>query len=74
MTTTVIPLLDGQAATQDGQSASADLIEVIQRLAEAVEELQALQSGIAAVSAPSGGATQDAEARTAIAAIISAAT
>lgn len=74
MTTTVIPLLDGQAATQEGNPASGDLIEVIQRLTDAVEELQAFQTALAAVSDPSGGGTQDAEARTAIQAIIDAAT
>lgn len=68
------PLLKDQPVTLDGRRASPDLLEVVQILAREVNALQAKLSAIAAVTAPSGGATVDAQSRTAIAAIIAAAT
>lgn len=67
------PLMPMQPATQRGERASPDLLEVIDRLHRAVEELQGKLDAIAAVTAPSGGATVDAESRAAISAIIAAA-
>lgn len=70
----VKPLLPQQPVTVDGRLPSRDLLEVIQGLTSQVTALQAKLSAIAAVTAPSGGATVDAQSRTAIAAIIAAAT
>ena len=70
MTTQVLPLLIGQRATAEGAHASPELVEVVQRLVAAVEELQGQTAAIAAVAKPTGGATVDAEARAAVDAII----
>jgi hypothetical protein len=74
MTTEVTPLLAGQVVAKSSGEATLELVQVLQEITTAIEELQAMQEAIAAVSSPSGGGTQDAEARTAIASIIGAAT
>lgn len=66
-------LLPNQPITTKGDTASRELIEVIQRLVGQVSSLQSKIDAIAAVAAPTGGFTTDAEARAAIAAIIAAA-
>lgn len=60
------PLLPDQPVTTGGERPSAELVEIIQRLSIAVTELQDRLNGVAE---PVGGATVDAEARTAINAI-----
>lgn len=56
----------------DGKPSPA-LIEVMDRLVRRVSALEARLNAIAAVAAPTGGATTDTEARAAIAAILAAA-
>jgi len=75
------PLLRDQPITQDGTKASTEALEVIQILTRLVNTLQdridvqdAKFAAIAATSAPTGGATVDSQSRTAINAIIAAAT
>jgi len=66
-------LLPQQAVTAAGDLPSAALVEIIQRLVLEVEALGSRLDAIAAVAAPTGGATVDAQARTAINAIRTAA-
>lgn len=66
-------LLPQQAVTAAGDLPSAALVEIIQRLVLEVEALGGRLDAIAAVAAPTGGATVDAQARTAINAIRTAA-
>lgn len=66
-------LLPQQAVTAAGDLPSAALVEIIQRLVLEVEALGIRLDAIAAVAAPTGGATVDAQARTAINAIRTAA-
>lgn len=75
------PLLRDQPITQDGTKASTEALEVIQILTRLVNALQdridvqdAKFAAIAATAAPTGGATVDSQSRTAINAIIAAAT
>lgn len=67
------PLFPNQPVTRKGDAPSQELIEVIHRLAGEVQSLRDQMDGIAAVTSPSGGATVDSEARTAIDAIRTAA-
>lgn len=67
------PLFPNQAITQKGDLPSRDLIEIIQRLVVEVAGLQSRLDAIAGITAPTGGATVDAQARTAIVAIKTAA-
>ena len=74
------PLLPGQSVTVRGDTGSQELLEVIQRLVGAVSgqatqiaALTARLNAVAAVAAPTGGATVDTQARTAINAIRTAA-
>lgn len=62
-----------QPVTREGQLGSDEFLQVLQEMAREIEALQDKLDAIAAVTAPSGGATVDAEARTAIAAIIAGA-
>lgn len=75
------PLTRTQAATENGLKASIELLEVIQamsrevnRLIDSVDALEAKFTAIAGVTGPTGGATVDSQSRTAINAIIAAAT
>lgn len=70
---TAKPLLWSQPVTDKGDRPSRELVEVIQRLVADVEAMSAKLAAIAALSDASGGATVDAEARAAIAAILDAA-
>lgn len=74
MPTEVKKLLAGQKAAHPDGQATEELVEIIERLVNRVNELDGVLEAIAAVSSPSGGATQDTEARAAIDAIIAAAT
>lgn len=74
MTTQVKRLVAGQRAAHPNGDATEELVEVLQRIVARIEEQNAILAAISAVTAPSGGATQDAEARAAINAIIAAAT
>lgn len=65
----VRPLQSTQPATVKGDLPSQELVEVIQRLTGAVTVLQDRLDALGDVAAPVGGATIDAEARTAINAI-----
>lgn len=67
------PLFPNQPVTQRGDAPSRELVEIIQRLVTEVETLQAKMDAIGAVTAPTGGATIDSQARTAINAIRTAA-
>lgn len=66
-------LLPGQAITVRGDRPSPEMVEIVQRLVRAVEALEARVAAVAAVASPAGGATVDAQARTAIDAIRAAA-
>lgn len=68
------PLLRDQPVTRDGKLASDGLLEVVQTLSREVNRLSDKLALIAAITAPTGGATVDSQSRTAIAAIIAAAT
>lgn len=68
------PLFPNQAVTVKGDLPSRELIEIIQRLVGEVTSLQSRLDAIAGITAPTGGATIDAQARTAISAIKTAAT
>lgn len=70
---TAKPLLRDQPATRDGAAASDALLEVIQILVREVNRLGGRLDAIAAVAAPAGGATVDAQSRAAIAAMLAAA-
>ena len=67
------PLLPNQAISQAGDLPSRELVEIIQRLVDEVTTLQTQMAAIGAVASPAGGATVDAQARTAIDAIRTAA-
>ena len=67
------PLLPQQPVTAKGDLPSRELHEVIDRLVRIVTAHEAKLQAIAAILDPAGGATVDAQARTAIAAIIDAA-
>jgi hypothetical protein len=62
-------LLPEQPVTVSGERPSAELVEIVQRLAVAVGELQGRLDALNAVASPIGGGTVDAEARAAIDAI-----
>lgn len=67
------PLFPNQPVTLKGDAPSRELIEVIQRLTDEVTSLRAKMDAIGAVTAPTGGATIDSQARTAVSAVITAA-
>ena len=67
------PLLPQQPVTAGGDLPSREMVEVIDRLVRVVTQHEAKFAAIAAIVAPTGGATVDAEARAAIIAIIGAA-
>lgn len=68
------PLLSQQPVTSKGDRPSRELVEVIDGLVREMRSMQAKLDAIAAVTAPTGGATVDSQARTAISAIIAGAT
>lgn len=70
---TAKPLLRTQPVTDKGDKASRELLEVVQILAREVNALNGKLAAIAAITAPTGGATIDAQSRTAITALIAAA-
>lgn len=67
------PLLSQQPVTANGDRPSRELVEVIDGLVREMKAMQAKLDAIAAVTAPTGGATVDSQARTAINAILTAA-
>ena len=67
------PLLSQQPVTFKGDRPSRELVEVIDGLVREMTAMQAKLDAIAAVTAPTGGATVDSQARTAINAIIAGA-
>lgn len=70
MTVKLKSLLLDQQIVSDAGKPTLELVEILQRLEGAVRELQDFQAGVANVTKPTGGATVDAEARTAIDAIV----
>ena len=73
-------LLPTQPITAKGDLPSRELVEIIQRLVAVtaaqtttIAALEAKMAAIAGITPPAGGATIDAQARTAIGAIITAA-
>ena len=67
------PLLSQQPVTAKGDRPSRELVEVIDGLVREMRAMQAKLDAIAAITAPTGGATVDSQARTAINAILTAA-
>lgn len=67
------PLLSQQPVTAKGDRPSRELVEVIDGLVREMRAMQAKLDAIAAITAPTGGATVDSQARTAISAILTAA-
>lgn len=72
MSVIIKDLLQHQSVIEAGGTASLELLEVLQRQADAIREIQGKLEAIAAVASPSGGSTVDAEARAAIGAILAA--
>ena len=73
MTTEVKEIQAFDKMVDSNGNVTLETAEAFQRLVDAIRELQALRVNIAAVTKPTGGATVDAEARTAIDAIIDSA-
>jgi len=66
------PNLIEQYTTRDG-TLTLDGLKVLQSMFDRIDDLEATLAAISAITKPTGGATVDAEARTAIDAIIDAA-
>ena len=72
MTTEVKEILPAELIAQNG-GATLEFVEAFQRVVDAIRELQSFQTTVAGITKPTGGATIDAEARTAIDAIVDSA-